>query len=419
MTASVIQAPFAPRAPAYAATSATSATMISTGVLKFTTQPDLSYTAGTRVRVTSVVSGSWMEGVTQSYIHDIYGTAELIVEVSSAFGSGIYDSWNINLAGQPGTLPMLPGIPSNAVIGESHTGDAATFSLRTLGGSIPTPIFPVRVLFPSAVSKIIAGVVETTVPSAVTLGTVNSVPFRLWFLLLKDGDTVRIGIINCRGVGDSIIGFPPNGILPTTVFGSASGRVYVGAGITPTAPCPFVVLGFADWDNGLGAVGTWNLSPNRIVMYGIGIKLPGQVIQELRSATGDKVYANSQILASDAIPQSSDGSLVLAKAITPTSKMSMLDITSQLIVSPASADSLVMIATRSDQSNALAATWSYNTILSMHLWTRSLANTLNPVNIGIRFGSHTGIYWTVNGAANLRYFGGTFNSFLVVRELMA
>jgi hypothetical protein len=79
----------------YQATSTTSLA-IGTGTKVFTTQAGLAYTAGARVRASS--GTTYMEGLVTAYS----GT-NLSVNVDAVLGTGTFATWNINLAGQPGS----------------------------------------------------------------------------------------------------------------------------------------------------------------------------------------------------------------------------------------------------------------------------------------------------------------------------
>ena len=83
--------------PGYQATSTTSL-LIGTGNKSFTTQADLAYTAGARVRASSAAdTADYMEGLVVSYS----GTT-LVVNVDRVGGAGTDADWNINLAGDVG-----------------------------------------------------------------------------------------------------------------------------------------------------------------------------------------------------------------------------------------------------------------------------------------------------------------------------
>lgn len=98
----------------YLATS-TSSVAIGTGIKTFTTQQQLAYVIGARVRVVnSGDSSEWMEG--QVFLYTI-GSGLLIVDVDLVSGSGTVATWNISLAGEPG----------------SDTGYALIFNQTTIG----------------------------------------------------------------------------------------------------------------------------------------------------------------------------------------------------------------------------------------------------------------------------------------------
>lgn len=90
--------PAGPEGPGYEATSTTSLTPV-TGSTVFTTQANLAYSPGARVRATSAsVSSAWLEGICTAYS----GTS-LTINVDTVAGTGTHADWNLNLAGVPGT----------------------------------------------------------------------------------------------------------------------------------------------------------------------------------------------------------------------------------------------------------------------------------------------------------------------------
>jgi len=82
----------------YAATSTTSLA-IGIGAKNVTTQVNLAYSAGARVRLSPVGNPGWMEGLVTSYSQT---TGALVVSVDKFNNSGTFTSWNINLAGNLG-----------------------------------------------------------------------------------------------------------------------------------------------------------------------------------------------------------------------------------------------------------------------------------------------------------------------------
>ena len=80
------------------ATSITSLAIASSGSKAFTTQTNLAYAIGARVRASSASAPTqWMEGIVISYSAGI-----LTITADKSNGAGSYADWNISVAGQPG-----------------------------------------------------------------------------------------------------------------------------------------------------------------------------------------------------------------------------------------------------------------------------------------------------------------------------
>jgi hypothetical protein len=119
--------------PGYQATSVTSLT-IGTGSKAFTTQTGLAYTIGARVRASSNANGAnYMEGLVTSY-----SGATLTVNVDSIGGSGTLADWNLNIAGNPGTLiPSWSALPTlQASWAATNTGIYGTAAWASNGQQI-------------------------------------------------------------------------------------------------------------------------------------------------------------------------------------------------------------------------------------------------------------------------------------------
>jgi hypothetical protein len=83
----------------YAATSTTSNT-IGTGSKTWTTQPNLGYSVGARVRVTdSADTTKWMDGVVTAYN---VSSGSITINVDLTSGVGTFATWNFNIVGPPG-----------------------------------------------------------------------------------------------------------------------------------------------------------------------------------------------------------------------------------------------------------------------------------------------------------------------------
>jgi microcystin-dependent protein len=96
--ATVVVAPYGPRGPVVSGTSLSSIT-IGLGEVTFTmVEYGLGFAPGIRLRATAVgAADQWMEGVAVTYTDD-----QLTIDVDLVSGSGNYDPWNINVAGERG-----------------------------------------------------------------------------------------------------------------------------------------------------------------------------------------------------------------------------------------------------------------------------------------------------------------------------
>lgn len=150
----------------YAATSTTSLT-ISVAGKPFTTQTNLAYTVGARVRLSRASDVTkYMEGTVTAYNT---GTGAMTVNVLSAVGSGTFTDWNLNIAGDPGAADFITvrKFLYNAVAGQIVFSNADSFG-RTLAYT------------PGFITVVVNGVVLTqndftaTDGTSVTLGRVSN-----------------------------------------------------------------------------------------------------------------------------------------------------------------------------------------------------------------------------------------------------
>jgi hypothetical protein len=98
-----------------------------------------------------------------------------------------------------------------------------------------------------------------------------------------------------------------------------------------------VTLGYATWESGLAAVGTWSAGPTRAQLWGPTVPLPGQVIQVQRTATGAVSTGTTLIPDDDTIPQITEGDQYMTQAITPSSAANALEVRAQALLSTSQA----------------------------------------------------------------------------------
>jgi hypothetical protein len=139
----------------------TTSIAIGAGAKVFTTQADLAYLSGARVRASSAANTSnWMEGVVT------YGGAMLSINVDKTSGSGTFADWNFNPAGQPGAGDLSSANALSELSG--NAGEA-----RGNIGVLPSP--QVRVTLVSGVAVPVSDVTGATTIYATPVGG-NQVP---------------------------------------------------------------------------------------------------------------------------------------------------------------------------------------------------------------------------------------------------
>ncbi|HWV44138.1 DUF2793 domain-containing protein [Pseudorhodoplanes sp.] len=110
----------------YAATSSTPLS-IGTGTKNLTTQANLAYAAGARVRLSAVGDVAWMEGLVSSYNQT---TGAMVVIADKINNSGTFSNWIINLAGEPGAAGLNGADGASALtrvrVVDVGAGDPAT-----------------------------------------------------------------------------------------------------------------------------------------------------------------------------------------------------------------------------------------------------------------------------------------------------
>ncbi len=217
----------------------------------------------------------------------------------------------------------LPSFQANASslwgLSASVATNILTVALTTASGSTPSASTPVTLSFRNATTATgdmttisVTAASTIAVPNTATLGTSNSVPFRLWVVAFNDGGTVRLGVMNCTiptAHSASIYQLAAWGLASSTAIttGSDSAQVfYTGSAVTSKA---YTVLGYVTYESGLATAGTWSAAPDRVQAYVAGTPLPGQVVQ-VRTAT----YATQTTSSSATYADTG-----LTVAITPTS----------------------------------------------------------------------------------------------------
>lgn len=320
----------------------------------------------------------------------------------------------------------------NGTLTASVGSNALTIAIKGADGNDPSTGNPVYVVIRNATFATgdftlmaITAATSIVVSTGSTLGATNGIGFRIWVVGFNDGGTFRLGVINCRS-GTSIY---PLGQGTTIVSSTAEGGAgaadsaqvfYTGTAVTTK---PYQILGYLTFSNGLATAGTWNVGPSAIQLYGIGVALPGQVVQMQQNFTGAVATGTTVLPNDDTIPQITEGNEFMTQAITPSATVNLLHIEHIGQYSGGAPIDLVVALFQDATASALAVMRDDNDtstgMLTMEVQWMMLAATIAATTFRIRAGSSTVGTVTFNGSSSARKYGGAISSFLRVREIMA
>lgn len=332
-------------------------------------------------------------------------------------------------------LTLLGGLQwvGNAGLKFAIAGSALTVTLKTAAGNDPSPSDPIIMSFrdvtaangPSVLRRIQTRH-SLVISSGSTLGFSSATAGKLWFGLFDDTTTSpprqRLFVVNTLS-GTSIFPLGAWSIASSTAEGGAgaadSAQVFYTA--TAVTSMPYRILGYATWETGLSAAGTWDALPTRAQMYGPGVLLPNETVQDFGNQTGAVATGTTTIPDDDTTPQNTEGDQYMSQAIAPISAANILEIESQGIFSLSSGGEGGMLLCQDNVGNSLAANrWSTRVSGLTQFTTvflRMLAATTSSTTFKIRAGGFAAATTTFNGVAAARKFGGVLNSYIKVKEI--
>ena len=237
--------------------------------------------------------------------------------------------WGINLsAGVFSVSTAQPpygfDMPVNLGLTAGATGSNLTINVVGANGSAPSASNPVSVPFRSAtlatgtpVWASITSALSVVVPSGATLGTANSVPFRLWIFMELNGGTPELGVAVCSTTSQIFpcAAWEQTGKTTITITGLAasSGVLYSTTGVASDS---VRIIGYCDYSSGLATAGSWASACTTLQTFGPGIKKPGDVVQSI-------YLPNSTITTATG---SSFVTTSLTQAIVPTAAMNLIKV---------------------------------------------------------------------------------------------
>jgi hypothetical protein len=374
--------------------------------------------------------------------------------LSSSFGGGIT---TVTLVNDSGTLDSGLSAVSYGIITLANTSmfdtlaatevsmlgvnygltasvgaNALTLALKTSAGVDPSAFDAVTMGFRSSnftsgvpAIRAITSAAQLTVPAGQSLGTIDNVSHRLWAVLLNDASTTRIGLMNTQNfiaASTTLAGYFP--MMDDTLVNASNVSSASLAGViyatTAVASAAMRVLGYLEVNN--TTAGQWASSPSKVQVWQPTMHLPGDIIQILRTSSSNATTGTNTIPADDSPPLNTEGFEVMQRAITPISPINGLRIEAQVHCDHTAANAGInCVLFRTGNASSIATTFqtlSTTGALQLNASQFIQATTGASITTHCRVGSGTAGTVTFNGAGGSRFYGGTYNSYLQVSEIM-
>lgn len=380
---------------------------------------------GSVAGVAGNISGSFSDLVWDSVDQQLF--------VATTTGSTATTVWQ-----QPGTT-IARGFDSaiNLSLSIVHTGgNLLQVNVKTSTGATPTTGSPVICEF-----QTLSGAATTGAPTSVSitsalsmdsnaigasLGSTNNVPFRLWIALFNNAGTAVLALMNAS-TSTSIRSISEYSVASTVSISGAStsaGVWYTPNGTTLTN-CAYRLIGYCEYTSGLATAGTYTSDPSNVVLFGPGIKKPGDVVQMVRTAFPNPATGSLAMPFDNSIPQITEGDQYMTQAITPSSVVSLLKIETVGYFSNNNVNAQVMALFQDATPNALTACCNEiaftNALTLEKLCWLMQAGTTSTTTFKVRAGmafSGGGAVMSFNGIGGAGEFGGVQNSYIEVIEYM-
>jgi hypothetical protein len=265
--------------------------------------------------------------------------------------------------------------------------------------------------------------ITLTLSSGSTIGATNSVPFRVWLVAFNDAGTLRLGAVKTVS-GTDIMHLRADQLYSSTAEGGAGAAdsaqvIYSTTAVTTKA---MVILGYAEYT--LATVGTWGTAPSKVQIFGDGVPLPGDTVQEVTQITG-AVSSGSTVLPGDnTTPQNTEGDQYMTKAIVPKSAANILEHDVLGHFAASATQNMGMAMFQDSTANALASSFfvcsGANIAGIGKILYRMIANTTSSTTFNVRAGGGSAGTTTFNGRdAGTGFFNSTITSHIKIREIMA
>lgn len=225
-------------------------------------------------------------------------------------------------------VPRGFDMPVNLGLTVTHTGgNLLNLAITTAAGADATLLNPIIVPFqtvsgvnttgkPTTVN-ITSALSMTTSAIGASMGAANATPFRVWFALFNNAG-VAVPAMRVCSTATGVQGVAESGVDSTVSIDASatSAGVWYTPNGTTLANCAYRLIGYCEYVTGntLATAGTYSADPSNVVLFGPGIKKPGDVVQT-------SVGTNSSIFTTTSsvfVPTNLTGS------IQPTSSINLV-----------------------------------------------------------------------------------------------
>lgn len=320
---------------------------------------------------------------------------------------------------------------SNGYLTASVATNALTVALVTMAGTDATADNVVYIPFRAGTAtnssinvRAVSTALSVVLSAGSTLGFSTSQISRIYVVALDNAGTVELALYHPLS-GTTLIPIDETLFYSSTAEGGSGGADSAQTLYSTSARSnvPVSVLGYVDIQTGSTA-GQWGNAPIAVQVLTTSTPHSGQVIQRLLSADTAAASGATVLPMDNSIPQNTEGTQFMSRAITPRHAADLLMIThvGQYASSVAGNDPITVALFQDSTANALAATASSKAVagdmVTIPLMYMMQAGTTSSTTFKIRAGSEaagTTYFNSENGGA--RVFGGVCSSGLAIVEI--
>lgn len=321
--------------------------------------------------------------------------------------------------------------PLNLQLNATVATNALTISVKDRNGNDPSTASPVIVPYRdptiangNPVIRALTSALSIVVPDTALLGTANAIPFRVWIGIFDNAGTQVLGVFVSVVGGatpTSIVAIDESAAISgiaVSVGSDLGGTWYTASTITSKA---FRILGYLDFSAGQAAAGTWATAPDKVQLFGPGIKLPGDPIKSVITRFTTAADIITTFPSDNTIPEITEGTEITTRTFTAISKCNLCRISTNVYGTKNAAGSFYVGIFQNGVTPAHTFGWSDLRAASVpgyvHAESLIVISTASEITFSIRGGVDANTL-TINGAAGARLYGGSLITSLEATEIM-